>query len=257
MSTKGVWGFKRGKELNVMSIQHDAYVYNGFGENFVLWLSNKSISTLNRYFDRIDLDPNDDIILTPEELEHFDDLMRDDELITVKDAIYFGLNGLHCEYGYIFNLDTQMLEFYSSCEDGINRPIKGIFADLAVKMVGKLTEKPITLISEISLEALKTHEIESVCDYLVTKDIFELVPIDDEDDEDCDGDCDNCDIDDEDETDDRDCDDQTSSDYFRAVQETDVMEFESTMNCFLADGFKVHSMNFVSPYHIAYLFRVK
>ena len=142
MSTRGLYGIKKDGEIKATYNHWDSYPSN-LGKNIVEFCSNNTIEQLNEFFDLIEL-VDEDTKPTDEQIkycvdagyynEHVSNESTDDwycllhglmgdfdeyqglidnfKHIYMIDNIDFIKDSLFCEYAYIINLDTEMLEFY-------------------------------------------------------------------------------------------------------------------------------------------------
>ncbi len=167
MGTRGVVGFHKKGVDKIAYQQYDSYP-EGIGSDVVEFVRNTSIFAMHQIFDGIEVVSNE-VKPTPEQIAHCEPwtdlgvseqstadwycLTRDAQgnlevykagLRYMLDAADFLKNSLYCEWGYIINLDENVLEIYqgfqSSPQDnryvtyepynGVNyEPYNGVNAD--------------------------------------------------------------------------------------------------------------------------------
>ena len=113
MGTRGVFGFRKGGIDKIAYNHYDSYL-TGLGKDIVKFIKRNPIPILNDMFDKIIL-INDDIKFSEEKKKFADDknvIMYEKGLIYMLDGSEFTEDGLCCEWGYIMNLDTNMLEIH-------------------------------------------------------------------------------------------------------------------------------------------------
>ena len=116
MSTRGALGFyKDGKEK--IGYNHwDSYP-SGLGQTVLNFLKGKTIDELKKFCDEIKLTGKNNALNDEEEFNS-----------EFEDSKDFLADSLFCEYAYIINLDTGMLEFYRGFNQNPNG--KGRYAKL-------------------------------------------------------------------------------------------------------------------------------
>jgi hypothetical protein len=180
MGTRGAFGFIKNGEEKVTYNHFDAYP-DGLGSNVITFVK-RFVDSLNEIYDRIELvdetqDPNE------EQLEHCQQMgsirsnvstgtdwysaLRDAQsegiikygegLKYMCDGKSFLLDSLFCEWAYIINLDTSMVEFYR----GFNRTGNngGRYASQKAKEGGDYYG--VQLLGEVPIEKFSSAEITS------------------------------------------------------------------------------------------------
>jgi hypothetical protein len=120
MSTRGTYGFKINKELKMIMSHYDSYP-GGLGDDIIKFLRTVDLARLTDKVQQLQAIPKS--LINKNELAE-KKIWRDPE--QVLQAIYMGtlqsffdaqefLNDpLFCEFSYIINLDTKMLEVYEA-----------------------------------------------------------------------------------------------------------------------------------------------
>ena len=113
MGTRGVFGFRKGGVDKICYNHWDSYL-SVLGKDMVRFIKRNPISVLNDMFDKIILTTDENKFL--EKKKKFSNnkniIMYEKGLIWMLDGSEFTKDGLCCEWGYIINLDTNMLDVY-------------------------------------------------------------------------------------------------------------------------------------------------
>lgn len=173
MGTRGCYGFYKDGVTKATYNHFDSYI-GGLGKDILDFIENTSIPTMNKIFDKIELVRENDIP-TIEQIENcqkytdlevsnksimdFYCLLRNaqgdlnaykTDLKYMIDSKEFLGNSLFCEYGYIINLDKNVLEFYKGFNKvpQNNRYSKYASKEEEYKECKLLAEYPLTEIYE-------------------------------------------------------------------------------------------------------------
>ena len=116
MSTRGAYGYIRSGVKKIAFNNWDSYP-SGLGSDIVDYLLTRSIDALNKDFDAITLiiesdNIAEDILTSLNDAQGI--LSENVRIGFILDASDFMKDTLFCEWAYIINLDTCMLEVYTS-----------------------------------------------------------------------------------------------------------------------------------------------
>lgn len=173
MGTRGCYGFYKDGVTKATYNHFDSYI-GGLGKDILDFIENTSIPIMNKIFDKIELVRENDIptIEQIENCQKFTDLEVSNKSIMdfycllrnaqgdlnayktdlkyMIDSKEFLGNSLFCEYGYIINLDKNVLEFYKGFNKvpQNNRYSKYASKEEEYKECKLLAEYPLTEIYE-------------------------------------------------------------------------------------------------------------
>lgn len=162
MGTRGVWGLRKDSKDKLTYNHYDSYP-SALGETIKVFISKHSLKEISKIFDNIIL-VNKKVPPTKKQIEECNDycdlsvsnrssedwycLLREAQgnpeayfkgLKYMEDNHDFIQDSLFCEWGYIINLDTKMLEIYRGFQKTfqnnrykINKPDKGGYYNCAL-----------------------------------------------------------------------------------------------------------------------------
>lgn len=136
MSTRGAVGFIKNGFEKVGYNHFDSYP-TGLGSGVIIFLKKNNIEKLNKIFDEIILEGDDECFTEDNEFN----MKFNDSSIFLRDSLF-------CEYAYLINLDTNMLEYYQGFNKNPNE--KGRYAKYTVDDEKKYYG--VKLIQEIPLQ---------------------------------------------------------------------------------------------------------
>lgn len=141
MSTRGLFGFRKGETVKAVYNHFDSYV-DGLGQDFADFLKLNSQKEISDFFDKIIIinpekkptlkqkeyckmhgwydgsvsEQNDDdwhcLLRYLQGPEEYTKAIRGNYKIYIQNEINFIKDSLFCEYAYIYNIDDDALEFY-------------------------------------------------------------------------------------------------------------------------------------------------
>lgn len=189
MSTRGCIGF-RIDEVDKVTYNHCDSYPGGLGESVLMFIATTPIKELKTIAEKIQLveerdKDGHDVPVDPEHLKRFNkyadpsvgesmdnttvhtyyQLLRDaqgelnaykEDLDIMIDGKEFLYEGLFCEYAYIINIDTGVLEFYSGFHQG---EVKGRYNIPSEEKKEDDTYNGVSLLMEIPLKDIKTGNV--------------------------------------------------------------------------------------------------
>ena len=189
MSTRGLFGFRKDGEDKVIYNHFDSYP-EGLGASMIEMLKRADMDKLSAHFNNIicaddDSEPTDDIIAQCKKLglvntnvsekslkdwycltrelqdpEKFRQVLESGEKFPIICEIDFIKDSLFCEYAYIFDLNTLVLEVYKGFQ---HRPQENNRYGTEPNRDGYF---PCELVGEISAEAIKRVDVDYLVNYM-------------------------------------------------------------------------------------------
>ncbi len=121
MSTRGAYGF-RYKETDKIQYNHCDSYPSGLGTDICKFISKHPVEKLKKFFNRIMLKKHDNELY--DKLRsiqgNLDSLMKKKTPVMI-DNKDFLQDSLFCEWGYVINLDTEVLEVYKGWQNEATR----------------------------------------------------------------------------------------------------------------------------------------
>lgn len=168
MSTRGAYGF-RYKETDKIQYNHSDSYPSGLGTDVCKFISKNPAEKLKKFFNRIMLKKQDNELY--EKLRflqgNLDALMKEKTPVMF-DNKYFLRDSLFCEWGYVINLDTEVLEVYKGWQKTATRNRYYLTAQKRKSLGFNEEYKNCKLIGEIPLSII--HSDFDICEYLGISD---------------------------------------------------------------------------------------